>query len=160
MHVVLAPAHRDAFQEIVAVWEASVRATHLFVAENDIQFFKRLIFDCALEGVDLHCARDQRNTILGFSGVANAKIEMLFVAPAHIGKGIGRLLLCHAVNVLGATDVDVNEQNRRAVGFYERHGFETIGRSPLDGTGKPYPLLHMRLRSGPLLSGEPPSPAS
>ena len=39
--------------------------------------------------------------------------------------------------------VDVNEQNVRAVGFYERLGFRQIGRSPLDSAGMPYPLLHL-----------------
>jgi len=37
----------------------------------------------------------------------------------------------------------VNEQNRLAVGFYERMGFRVSGRSPDDGSGRPYPLLHM-----------------
>jgi hypothetical protein len=45
--------------------------------------------------------------------------------------------------------VDVNEQNGQAVGFYLRMGFATEGRSELDGMGKPYPLLHMRLRDDP-----------
>jgi ribosomal protein S18 acetylase RimI-like enzyme len=56
-------------------------------------------------------------------------------------------LLDHAVSVFGATSLDVNEQNLQAVGFYRHMGFEIVGRSELDGAGKPYPLLHMR-RSG------------
>jgi putative acetyltransferase len=39
--------------------------------------------------------------------------------------------------------VDVNEQNTKAVGFYERIGFKRTGRSRLDGQGRPYPLLHL-----------------
>jgi putative acetyltransferase len=54
-------------------------------------------------------------------------------------------LLHHAIAAFGATELDVNEQNEQAVGFYRRMGFEVVGRSALDGTGKPYPLLHMRL---------------
>ena len=95
--------------------------------------------------MDLHCARDEAGEILGFVGVAAGMIEMLFVAPARFGQGIGSLLLRHAVTALGATRVDVNEQNPRAAGFYEHHGFRTTGRSPVDATGKPYPLLHMEL---------------
>ena len=41
--------------------------------------------------------------------------------------------------------VDVNEQNEQAIGFYQHYGFKTISRSELDGTGKPYPILHMEL---------------
>jgi putative acetyltransferase len=39
----------------------------------------------------------------------------------------------------------VNEQNPQAVGFYEHIGFLITGRSTLDGQGKPFPLLHMKL---------------
>ena len=70
---------------------------------------------------------------------------MLFVHPAWRGQGIGRRLLTHAVTALGATMLDVNEQNPQAVGFYRRMGFEVVGRSALDDFGKPFPLLHMQM---------------
>ena len=41
---------------------------------------------------------------------------------------------------------DVNEQNERAVGFYERMGFVRTGHSPRDGQGRPYPLIHLAHR--------------
>ena len=44
-----------------------------------------------------------------------------------------------------ADELDVNEQNLQALGFYLKQGFEVIGRSEVDGMGQPYPLLHMRL---------------
>ncbi|MEN0678671.1 GNAT family N-acetyltransferase, partial [Plesiomonas shigelloides] len=46
---------------------------------------------------------------------------------------------------LGATKVEVNEQNPLAVGFYEHMGFKVISRSPVDDMGKPFPILHMTL---------------
>jgi putative acetyltransferase len=41
--------------------------------------------------------------------------------------------------------VDVNEQNPQATAFYQHYGFVQTGRSPLDGEGRPLPLLHMNL---------------
>jgi putative acetyltransferase len=38
----------------------------------------------------------------------------------------------------------VNEQNDAARAFYERLGFQIVGRSDLDDAGRPFPLLHMR----------------
>ena len=70
---------------------------------------------------------------------------MLFIHPDWRGQGIGKLLLNYAVNDMGATKLDVNEQNPLAVGFYEHLGFKVTGRSPVDGMGKPFPLLHMQL---------------
>ena len=34
------PIHANDILDVVEVWEASVRATHFFVSEADIQFFK------------------------------------------------------------------------------------------------------------------------
>ena len=76
---------------------------------------------------------------------AHGMIEMLFVHPAWRGHGIGRQLLVYAIDVLGATTLDVNEQNEQALGFYLHMGLEVVGRSERDDFGKPYPLLHMRV---------------
>ena len=70
---------------------------------------------------------------------------MLFIDPDLRGKGIGRALLDHARSSRGQMSVDVNEQNPEAVGFYLHYGFAQTGRSPLDGEGHPFPLIHLSL---------------
>lgn len=137
--------HRDEYKEVVEVWEASVRATHHFLKEEDIAYFKPLILNTYLDAVDLRSFRDENNTIIGFLGVADQNLEMLFIHPEYRGKRIGKTLLEYAISNLNVTKVDVNEQNEQAVGFYKHCGFETIGRSELDASGKPYPILHMEL---------------
>ena len=52
----------------------------------------------------------------------------------------------YAMQHLNADELDVNEQNPQALGFYFKQGFEVIGRSEVDGMGQHYPLLHMRLK--------------
>ncbi len=54
------------FDEITELWEASVRATHRFLSEDDILFFKPLIREQYLFAVDLYCTRDEKGRILGF----------------------------------------------------------------------------------------------
>ncbi|WP_157871392.1 GNAT family N-acetyltransferase [Pseudodesulfovibrio piezophilus] len=139
----IVPAREGDFSEIVEVWEASVRATHLFLSEEDIQYYKQLILNEYLAAVTLFCAKDDQGVIQGFLGTSGQSIEMLFLAPRARGSGLGRKLVLFATDELGATKVDVNEQNPAAVGFYEHMGFKTTGRSPVDGMGKPFPLLHM-----------------
>ncbi|MDF2390831.1 acetyltransferase [Aeromonas sp. 2MA4] len=129
---------------LISIWEASVRATHHFLPEEEIDALKPLILEHYFAAVDLVCARDETG-IAGFCGVHDGNVEMLFLAPEARGRGIGRLLVAHAISRQGATRVDVNEQNVQALGFYQRMGFAVTGRSPLDGQGKPYPLLHMVL---------------
>lgn len=132
---------------LVEVWEASVRATHDFLKEEDIRYFRPLILNTYLDAVELRCARNGQGNILGFLGVADNNLEMLFIHPNSRGMGVGRKLLDFAIDELEVQKVDVNEQNKQAVGFYEHYGFEVIGRSSLDASGKPYPILHMILKS-------------
>lgn len=135
------------FDAITAVWEASVRATHHFLGADDIAALRRLVRDEYLALVDLRVAADGAGTLCGFAGVADGKVEMLFVAPEARGRGVGTALLRHAIDCMGADRVDVNEQNPDAVGFYRHMGFHVVGRLPVDGQGRPFPLLQMRLRA-------------
>lgn len=133
------------YAEIVDVWEASVRATHHFLKEEDIQHFKPLILNTYLDAVELKCIKNEEKQIVGFLGVADQNLEMLFIHPDYRGKQVGKKLLTYSIENMNVRKVDVNEQNDQAVGFYRRFGFETTSRSELDATGKPYPVLHMEL---------------
>ena len=139
------PIAPEEFPRVVEVWEASVRATHHFVREEDILSFIPLVRDGLPKTPALVCVRAADGRVAGFMGVAGDNVNMLFIHPDARGQGAGRRLLSHAVTVLGATTLDVNEQNGQALGFYLHMGFEVVGRSELDSTGRPYPILHMRL---------------
>ena len=102
-----------------------------------------MVRDEALSAVELLVVRNAEGAFTAFAGVAGERLEMLFVDPAEHGKGIGRELVRHVVRHCGVRWVDVNEQNTRAIGFYDRMGFRVIGRDALDPSGKPYPILHL-----------------
>ncbi|WP_108650631.1 GNAT family N-acetyltransferase [Dongshaea marina] len=135
------------YPRLIGLWESSVRATHHFLSEQDIAFFKPLILDQYFDAVELRVAEAQPGTIQGFVGVAQGNIEMLFVDPVFHGQGVGRALLEEAVDQMDARCVDVNEQNPDALHFYLHCGFTVTGRSERDGMGKPFPLLHLKLRT-------------
>ncbi|OAE13604.1 GNAT family acetyltransferase [Pseudomonas simiae] len=139
---------RVAADDIVlgALWERSVRATHDFLTEDDIQRLLPLVRDTYLPmpAIDVWVFEDNAG-IGGFIGTGGHTVEMLFIDPDRRGQGIGRQLLDHARARLGTLTVDVNEQNPQAVGFYLHYGFIQVARSPLDGEGKPFPVLHMAL---------------
>ncbi|MEK4205536.1 MULTISPECIES: GNAT family N-acetyltransferase [Paenibacillus] len=131
---------------LLNIWESSVRHTHLFLSEQDIDALRPLVMQ-ALEGIsDLFAFTDDQEQVIGFLGVQNNKIEMLFVEPAAMGKGVGKALLAYVMQELDVHLVDVNEQNPQALGFYEHMGFQVFERSALDEQGNPFPILHMSLK--------------
>jgi putative acetyltransferase len=137
---------QNEFPVLLSIWENSVKATHHFLLPGDLEVFRKIIQEQEVfTQVNMICARDKNNTILGFLGTSEDNIEMLFIDAAARGKGIGKLLLRHAIDNLNIRKVDVNEQNLQAILFYERFGFKTVSRSETDGMGKPYPILHMKL---------------
>nr|WP_295932483.1 GNAT family N-acetyltransferase [uncultured Dyadobacter sp.] len=143
-HTITVPQTTD-YPALIEIWEVAVRATHHFLQEEHIQYFKPLILNEYLNAVHLFCIRDASGQIMGFSGLSDEMVEMLFVHPQHFGKGIGKKLLQHAVTARAIRKVDVNEQNPGALTFYQRSGFQVKSRSELDAQGMPFPILHLEL---------------
>lgn len=131
------------YEALTAVWYASVRATHDFLTEEDMEYYRRRIPRDYMPHVELYAIRDERGRWASFIGISSDMIEMLFVRPDEMGRGHGSRLLQFAVEEKGLCKVDVNEQNKRALEFYQKHGFSVVGRDATDGEGKPYPILHM-----------------
>lgn len=140
------PLEQD-YDELLAVWEASVRSSHDFLTEDDIQFYKPLIRGVYFAQADLYMIRDAGGAIAAFMGLSGEGIEMLFVRPDGQGRGYGRSLVQFAVKEKGMSRVDVNEQNGKAFAFYRHLGFRVVGRDELDGQGRPFPILHLELSS-------------
>ena len=131
-------------EQVLTVWEKSVLATHDFLNQEDFIEIKSLVHSMDFNNLQVFCLINE-NTVLGFVGVAEKKVEMLFIDPACIGEGLGKKLLNFAILELNANLVDVNEQNTNAFKFYQKFGFEVFERSDRDEQGRVYPLLRMRL---------------
>lgn len=136
----------DQHAALLELWEQSVRATHHFLTEAQIlQIRQQIIQYSYFDQVQLFHVEHQQQ-ILGFMGIADSKLEMLFISSAAFRQGIGSQLLQYALQ-LGVTEVDVNEQNPDATAFYLKHGFEMISRSETDSEDNPYPILHLQLKN-------------
>lgn len=130
------------------VWLRSVRATHTFVSEADIQSFMPLVRNYLVSvATEFWVLCDSDDVVMGFMGISGSTMESLFLAPEFHRRGGGRCLVEHARGLHGELTVEVNEQNTAAVSFYRACGFIVAGRSELDENGRPYPLLHMRLQA-------------
>ena len=130
--------------ELLAVWESSVRATHSFLSDAEIRKIRDYVPQ-AIESVEhLIIAEDEAGKVIGFMGIEDQRLEMLFLSPEMRGKGIGKQLLQSGIEHYEIRELTVNEQNPQAVGFYEHMGFRTYKRTDFDEEGNPYPLLYMR----------------
>jgi len=135
------------FGTLLDLWLRSVRATHAFLTEEDIQTLHPLVRDQVLPALELWVLEDGTGAVQGWMGLAGSSLEALFLDPVHFGKGGGRRLVAHARALKGPLTVDVNEQNPGALRFYEACGFRVVGRSELDEQGRPFPLLHLAERA-------------
>ena len=147
--VPIAPEHRSRMlvDILLDLWNDSVRATHKFLSADSIKALVPCV-EQALAGVPVLAVMKADTDIIGFVGIDGSKIEMLFVAPAYMGRGIGHRLVSWAVNTKGATLIDVNEQNGHAAAIYRHWGFSVYERSETDSQGNAFPVLRMRLGDG------------
>lgn len=141
----ISTSQADDLPVLVDIWRRSVQATHHFLSAEDFRAIEEIVAALYLPQVPVLVARDGNGQVVGFMGLTGSNIDSLFIDPEVRGQGFGRQMIAHAQEVCGdVLTVDVNEQNEQAVGFYRKMGFVQTGRSPVDGDGRPYPLLHLR----------------
>ena len=134
-------------KELLNVWESSVRATHNFLSNEEIEKIKEYVPQ-ALAGIsNLIVETDENEKPIAFMGIQENKLEMLFIKNSERGKGIGKKLLNYGIEKYGVNKVTVNEDNPQAKGFYEHMGFKVYKRNELDDQGNNYPVLYMKLEN-------------
>lgn len=138
----LRPASPHDVEALVRVWRRAVEATHHFLAAGDVDRYEPVV-RAALPGLEVVVA-ERAGRVWGFAAADGGRVEMLFVDPDVHGTGVGSTLLARVTQGWPVVDLDVNEGNRGARAFYARRGFVEVGRSAVDGEGRPYPLLHLR----------------
>lgn len=140
----------DLINQLLEVWEDSVRVTHLFLSDDEIKRIKEYVPQ-PLNGIaHLIIAEDDSKRPIAFMGIEAGSLEMLFISPEERGKGLGKRLIQYGIKNYGVERLAVNEQNPQAKGFYEHMGFQVYKRTDLDEQGNPYPLLYMRLIHKPV----------
>lgn len=131
------------YPRLIEIWESAVLNTHDFLKEEDFLYYKKQL-PTYFQHVTLF-GFEKEGFLIGFMGIAEGNLEMLFIDNKYRGTGVGKKLITYAIDNLQVTKVDVNEQNSQGVGFYKHIGFNVYKRSELDGEGKEYPILHMQL---------------
>ena len=116
-------------EEWIGLWRAGLTVTPEFIARYPVY--------CACRG----------DEIAGFYALTQAppdrELEHMWVAPAHIGAGVGAQLLEHAVATLrgeGSRTLKI-ESDPYAESFYIKHGARRVGEIPSTPAGRTLPVL-------------------
>ena len=99
---------------LLSIWRAAVEASHGFLTSEDVDWYEKLVAGYLPQMGDLRLAVDADDAPLGFIAQDQPELRL-----------------------------DVNEQNPAALAFYTAKGFTQVGRSEVDGQGRPFPLLHL-----------------
>ena len=130
--------------QLVALWNEYVRASHNFLTSEDVEKLTPFV-KIGLSYIETLVVKYDIDMPIAFMGIDGRKIEMLFVLPNYLGNGIGKELVAYAIENYNVKDVDVNEQNPEAGGFYKHHVFATVERTELGEQGNTFPRLKLKL---------------
>lgn len=92
---------------------------------------------------------EREGNLLGFYALViqkeKAELDHLWVAPAHIGTGVGKELFIHAMQTAVGQNIDAVEivSDPNAAGFYRKMGAHQVGEtvSEIDGVSRTLPRL-------------------
>ena len=111
--------------ELSDIWERSVRATHHWFDEADIRLLKATLPAHIDAFAHLLVAREKEK-ILGFIGIHDHFMDMLFVDADMQRRGIGTALLHAAERQFAVDSTSVLKDNQAAQAFYQQMGYKPI----------------------------------
>jgi putative acetyltransferase len=133
---------------LLDLWVASWRATYAeidFHARRD--WFIRHVSALEAGGAVTFCLFETPETLAGFVVIdpATGWLDQICVHPHHFGAGAAAALIACARNASpGRIRLDVNADNARALRFYERQGFASVGAGPASLSGRPTVVMEWR----------------
>ncbi len=133
-------------QILSRIWLDASQLAHPFIGTQRLHEQQRLIEDTYLALSETFVAA-QAGDPVGFISLLDSFIGGLFVAPAQQGKGIGRRLIAHALDLKGELSLEVYTANEQAMRFYRSLGFLEVSRRSTDGDGLPFENARLSLKA-------------
>lgn len=115
-------ATQNDFKILTEIWlKTSIKAHH-FISKTYWEQNKSNMQELYLPMAEVYLIENNQN-IHGFIALAENKIAALFVLPEQQGKGLGLKLLNYVKEIRTQLELNVYQDNKKSVDFYQKHGF-------------------------------------
>lgn len=120
---------------LVAIWLSANSLAHPFLEEAFVTQEENNLRTLYLPNAETWVLVENEVPI-GFIALIGDEIGGLFLEPSAHGRGFGKALVDHAVDIRGPLRVEVFEKNAIGRRFYERYGFVEVGKYCHEGSGE------------------------
>ena len=86
--------------QLLKIRESSLRATHFFLSDNEINMIKEYVPNAINNISHLIIALDDSSTPIAFMGIEDKTLEMLFISAQERKKGIENIYLNTALKTM------------------------------------------------------------
>ena len=107
---------------LVSIWQSATSIAHPFLTDDFIAQETKNLSELHLPNAETW-VMERNETPVGFIALIDNEIGGLFLDPTFHGRGLGRAMVDHAVDLKGPLGVEVFEKNEIGRRFYERYGF-------------------------------------
>lgn len=83
------PSNPEDQPTLLDIWERSVRASHDFLSEQDIELIRAVVNERALPHLELWVLCNGAQEPMGFMGLDENRLEAMFIDPSHFRQGGG-----------------------------------------------------------------------
>jgi putative acetyltransferase len=138
--VCLRPFAPGDLDDIAALWLASWQLT---LPEIDfaarLPWFRKHLVELMDKGYAVTSAVEAGGRVVGFTAVEDSEghLDQIAVHPDRWGGDVADRLISAAKQRIGRVILDVNQDNPRAVRFYEKHGFRRLRPGANPASGRP-----------------------
>jgi len=140
----LRPYQPEDLDDVLLAWEQASRLAHPFLHEDFLAQERRNIAEVYLPAARTWVAV-RAGRVLGFLSLVDNEVGGLFVHPEAHGQRLGYRLMEKARQEQATLELEVFEANALGRRFYDRYGFEVVGRSIHGATQQP--VLRLRYRN-------------
>lgn len=139
------PYSDDDLGDLLEAWYQASLVAHSFLSDQFLANERREIAERWLPIAETRVYEHQ-GKVVGFISMLGNEVGAIFVHPLHQRHGIGRALMDHVRESRPYLELGVFEENEAGRRFYDRYGFELVGRTMNEEAGHPELRLRLDLR--------------